>query len=218
MLYGARVTDGRISVLVVARVRPYRDALASILRADPGFDVVGALPRAPADLIGLDADVVVCDASGADALAMVSALLAAAPGVRILLVSVPDEDAELLPFAEVGVAGYVTCDQSFEDVIAAIGVVMRGELPCTPRIAGALARHVAALARQVRAPVLADAALLTPREAEILLLIDRGMSNKQIAGMLHIELATVKNHVHNILHKLGVRRRGEAAARLRARV
>jgi DNA-binding NarL/FixJ family response regulator len=57
---------------------------------------------------------------------------------------------------------------------------------------------------------------LTSREREILDLIDEGLSNKQIAQQLRIELSTVKNHVHNILGKLGVQRRGEAAALVRA--
>ena len=56
---------------------------------------------------------------------------------------------------------------------------------------------------------------LPPREREIVALIDRGLSNKEIAGELHIELATVKNHVHSVLDKLQVRRRGAAAAAIR---
>ena len=58
--------------------------------------------------------------------------------------------------------------------------------------------------------------LLTPREAEVVALVDRGLSNKQIAQRLHIGTATVKNHVHNILEKLHVSRRAEAAAQMRA--
>ena len=56
---------------------------------------------------------------------------------------------------------------------------------------------------------------LSHREREIVQLVDSGMSNKEIASRLHIEMATVKNHMHHILHKLGVQRRGEAAAALR---
>jgi DNA-binding NarL/FixJ family response regulator len=58
---------------------------------------------------------------------------------------------------------------------------------------------------------------LTPREVEVALLLDEGLSNKQIAGRLHVEVPTVKHHVHHILHKLGVSSRAEAVARLRRR-
>jgi two-component system nitrate/nitrite response regulator NarL len=65
--------------------------------------------------------------------------------------------------------------------------------------------------------VAADGRALTPRELEIVSLISGGLSNKEIARSLQIELATVKNHVHNILEKLGVARRTEAAAAARLR-
>jgi DNA-binding NarL/FixJ family response regulator len=82
-------------------------------------------------------------------------------------------------------------------------------------MAAALFRRLATLAAG-RAPA-AGAQQLTTREREILRLIDGGLSNKEIAGRLSIEVATVKNHVHNILEKLHVRTRTEAAARLRDR-
>jgi DNA-binding NarL/FixJ family response regulator len=85
---------------------------------------------------------------------------------------------------------------------------------CSPSFAAALLRRVADLAhlREVPGPGL----VLTAREREIVGLIDDGLSNKQIAQQLCIQLATVKNHVHHILHKLGVNGRLEAAARFRA--
>src|SRR5256886_10308318 len=81
------------------------------------------------------------------------------------------------------------------------------------RSAGALLRRIAALATDGRSDRVQ--AHLTSREREIMGLIDEGLSNKEIAKRLRIEVATVKNHVHNILEKLQVHRRGEAAARVR---
>src|SRR2546430_13942847 len=81
------------------------------------------------------------------------------------------------------------------------------------RSAGALLGRIAALATDGRSDRVQ--ALLTSREREIMGLIDEGLSNKEIAKRLRIEVATVKNHVHNILEKLQVHRRGEAAARVR---
>jgi DNA-binding NarL/FixJ family response regulator len=93
--------------------------------------------------------------------------------------------------------------------------VVRDELPCSPQIASTLLRRVGALA-SVAAPV-EPRARLTSRELEIVHLIERGLSNKEIGRELCIEVATVKNHVHNVLEKLQVRRRTEAVARIRGR-
>ena len=82
-----------------------------------------------------------------------------------------------------------------------------------------LFRRVAALARSDTHPTVPQPiARLTARELEVLALIERGLSNKQIARQLCISLPTVKNHVHSILEKFGAGSRGEAAARVRSRV
>jgi DNA-binding NarL/FixJ family response regulator len=94
-----------------------------------------------------------------------------------------------------------------------VHAVARGEALCSPRVAGLLFRRVTALACE-RAPQ-ADLSLLTQRERETLSLIEHGLSNKEIARRLAIRLTTVKNHVHHILEKLGVSRRGAAAAVIR---
>jgi two-component system, NarL family, nitrate/nitrite response regulator NarL len=83
-------------------------------------------------------------------------------------------------------------------------------MPCSPKLAATLLRRVAALAQEQRSPSALDS--LTIRERQIVGLIGDGLSNKEIASGLKIEVATVKNHVHNILEKLNVTRRSEAAA------
>jgi two-component system, NarL family, nitrate/nitrite response regulator NarL len=107
----------------------------------------------------------------------------------------------------------VTREASAEHVAEAVWRAANDELACSPRVAASLLRHVRELAA-LRPPDAAGPGL-TPREREIVGLIDEGLSNKQIASRLCIELPTVKNHVHNILEKLHVSRRGEAVARLR---
>jgi len=83
-------------------------------------------------------------------------------------------------------------------------------MPCTPRLAAMLLGRVATLAQERRVPSALDE--LTAREREVVELLGEGLSNKEIASGLQIEVATVKNHVHNILDKLHVTRRAEAAA------
>jgi two-component system nitrate/nitrite response regulator NarL len=95
--------------------------------------------------------------------------------------------------------------------VTAVERVAQGELVAPSEVTAHLADRVRRLVAETPSAVSTD--LLTPRESEILDLIREGLSNKQIAQRLSIQLQTVKNHVHKILRKLGVERRGEAVAR-----
>jgi DNA-binding NarL/FixJ family response regulator len=204
-------------VLFVAEIRLYREGLADMLRAEPGIDVVATASgadEAVRALRELAPDVVLIDMAIPDNAWLVRALVAAVPGTRVVALAVPEVEREVLACAEAGVAGYVTRDGSIEDVVAAVESAARGELLCSPRMAATLFQRVATLALE-RSPQSIESRLTT-RELEILDLIDQGLSNKEIARRLTIELSTVKNHVHNILEKLNVSRRSEAAARARA--
>jgi len=100
-------------------------------------------------------------------------------------------------------------DGSAEDLITAILRTVGGEVICSPRVAAALFARVAALAGRGGG---ASAEPLTPREQEIADLVACGLPNKTIARELSLAPATIKNHVHNILQKLGLQRRGEIIA------
>lgn len=206
--------------MVAAAVRLYRDGLAQSL--SEAMQVVSVTADAPATLreaARLRPDVLLLDASLPGALPLVNALAESSPATRVVAFAVDDAlDAEVLACAEAGVAGWVGRDASAEEVVEAVLRAARGELLCSARTAALLSRRLADLARERRAPSPAPVALLTPREAEIGDLLCRGVSNKQIARTLGLQLATVKNHVHNILEKLGVRSRAEAGAVLRGPV
>ena len=109
-------------------------------------------------------------------------------------------------------SGYVTRDSSLNELSAAVLGVADGGPLCSPRMVATFLRRIAVLSSEQQADS-AEAALTT-REVEIVRLIERGLSNKQIAHELCIELPTVKNHVHHILEKLNVSGRTEAAALL----
>ncbi len=206
-----------IRILIISVIRLYRDGLAFVVGRDGTLDVVGAfdsvehaLERADAD--ARPPDVVLLDTTDPNALADMRRVSAEFPGVKVVALGVARDDRDVIACAEAGVAGYVFRDASVEELLATIESAARGELRCTPEMAAMLLRRVANLARHGD---VTSAAHITRREREILRLIDRGFSNKQIAAQLCIEIATVKNHIHNILEKLGVRSRAEAAAKMR---
>lgn len=134
------------------------------------------------------------------------------------MVGVPDTEQDILTCIECeGAAGYLLMNASLEDLLNNIKAIMKGEALCSPRIASLAFSRVSSLARQMRAggPSTNNGTGLTRREAEIVKLIDGGLSNKEIAVRLHIEVSTVKNHVHNILDKLQLHNRYSAVKLLK---
>jgi two-component system, NarL family, nitrate/nitrite response regulator NarL len=120
-------------------------------------------------------------------------------------------ESEVLACAAAGIEGYVRMDATAGDLVMALESVMRNELVISPKVAASLYHSVAVLG--------VDAGTaLTNRELQIAALMDRGLSNKEISAYLKIETSTAKNHVQNIMQKLGVHRRGQAAAKLRTSI
>jgi two-component system nitrate/nitrite response regulator NarL len=207
------------TLVVIAGVRFYREGLASLFEDVDGFTVTATAAGTKQALplirdIKPDIALIAIDPGAGQAL--VHAISAWRAETRVVVVGIADDDPDVMLLAEAGVAGYITNDASADEVVAVVRGVARGEAPCSPRIAAALLQRVATLAHERRNEV--KTSPLTARELEIVALIDRGMSNKQIAYDLSIEVATVKNHVHNILEKLNVARRGQAAAAIRQEI
>lgn len=123
--------------------------------------------------------------------------------MKIIVVGVPNREEDILACIESeGAAGYLSVDSTLADLMDNINAVMNGETLCSPRVASLAFDRVSALTRRIENGHAGDKTRLTRREAEIVSLIDVGLSNKDIAARLHIEVSTVKNHVHNILDKL----------------
>jgi DNA-binding NarL/FixJ family response regulator len=208
-----------ISVFVVATVRLYQDGLTHALDRRPHIEVLGAAAdrdEAVRRITELHPDIVLVDVESPLRLDGVRRISEVAPGIGIVALAVPETEDEILRCAEAGIAGYVTRAGSLDDLVTTLESVARGETICTPRIAARMLSRLGVLA--ARPPAEPDLSHLTPREREVVGLIEGGLSNKEIASELQIELPTVKNHVHRILEKLQVRRRGEAAARVRGSI
>jgi DNA-binding NarL/FixJ family response regulator len=179
--------------------------------------VVGAsdLSIATGEIAALAPDAILLDVCVPGVLDAVIPIRREMPDSKIVALGVAEDEPVVMACARAGIAGFVHPHGSAHDVVMAVHSAVRGELVCSPRTASILLSQVRA---SVPAPASTTAAdTLTPREQEILALLGEGQSNKEIARQLSIGSATVKNHVHSILGKLGVQRRGEAAAQQRRR-
>lgn len=217
--YVAAAQDGTVYVFVAAAVRMYEEGLASVIRDDERFALAGtatsrhALLDALADL-DPPPDVVLVDLGRDENIAAVRALRRGHPETGVIALAVAGED-DAVAYAEAGAAGLVPRESSLEELGELIQSVADGGSPVGARLGAVLLRRLAAQAEHAREG--SDPRSLTAREREVARLIDRGLSNKEIALRLSIELPTVKNHVHSILEKVDVSRRDHAATVLRNR-
>jgi len=212
------VKSAIIRVLVVSDIRLYRDGLAQVLADERRLAVVGAAADAPAAArmaAEHSPDVALVDMAMPQSRAAVRGIAAIAPAVKVVALGIRENEQDLIACAEAGVSGYVPRAASVQDLVTVLEGVGRGELLCSAHTAATLWRRVAALAATVGETT--QEQTLTRREREIGTLLEAGLSNKDIATRLGIEVATVKNHVHNLLEKLEVHRRGQAVARLQGR-
>jgi two-component system nitrate/nitrite response regulator NarL len=203
-------------VFIIARAWLYAEGLAGLLARDARLRVVGSAndwPQALERIVGLQQppDVVLLDLEMPQGMAAVRALTSALAAPHLIALAASEDEDAAMPWAEAGVAGLVSRDASLDDLVRVLEAAGRGEAAWSPPVAAALLHRFARLAQA--APE--RRSQLTSREREIMALIDRGLSNKEIASELQIELPTVKNHVHHVLNKLNASRRGEAAAMLR---
>jgi two-component system, NarL family, nitrate/nitrite response regulator NarL len=210
-----------IRALIAGRTRVHREALAVALSQTRGVRVLGTASHREEILTRLaeaPPDIVLVDFVMPEAASIVAEIRRRTPSVKVVAITLGESETEVIQLAEAGVAGYVLPDGSLEDLVIAVESAVRGELYCPPRVAFTLLRRVGAIAlgkdrnkeeeEEEHSPIHS----LTDRERQILQLVDQRMSNKQIARHLGIEVATAKNHVHNILQKLHVHRRIDASS------
>ncbi|MDP4503971.1 response regulator [Nonomuraea turcica] len=184
-----------------------RDGLRGIFAADEAFEIVGEAadgPEALAVALRTKPDVVLLDLrmpkmTGVE---VIRRLREQTPGIHVLVLTTFDDDADVLPAIEQGATGYLLKDTPRAELRRAVQAAARGETVLSPAVAGVL-RHKA------QEP---EPRTLSPRELEVLRLIARGATNREIAGRLFITEATVKTHLLHVFAKLEVKDRAAAVA------
>ncbi|WP_185976001.1 response regulator transcription factor [Mycolicibacterium sp. 018/SC-01/001] len=200
-------------VLVVGDCALYREALTSALLSN-GMSCIRTawdLSSLMDALEGPAPQVILLDTVVGRAETYLRAIGHLSPGVPVIAVATPDDDPDLIfACAKAGVAAYHLRIESLADLLGLIHVAAQGGTRCPPHIAATLLRRIPAVADPRRSATRDSG--LTTREIQVLHMLELGRSNQQIALELSIAVHTVKNHVHNLLTKLGVNTRAEAAA------
>ncbi len=204
-----------VRVLICDDHALFRRGLAMVLESEDGVEVVGEAEdgedsiRQAEELVP---DVVLMDVrmpkvSGIEA---TRAIASTVPSAKILMLTVSDEEDDLYAAIKAGATGYLLKEISIEEVAGAIRSVVSGQSLISPSMASKLLTEFTNLARKADERQAEFTPRLTARELEVLKLVAKGMSNREIAGELYISDNTVKNHVRNILEKLHLHSRMEA--------
>jgi DNA-binding NarL/FixJ family response regulator len=204
-----------VRLIIVAANQLFRECLSAALLALGRFsevesatdteDALRIIEHHPPDIAVIDLDL-----RNGSALELIRRVTDNFPSVRVVVIGSVESEAEILQCAEAGASGYTVKQASLEDLLTTVENVSNGESNWSPRMAHALFCRLAELGHQRALEQSYDLGTLSSREFEILELVARGLSNKQIAAQLCVSAHTVKNHVHNILEKLNVERRWQA--------
>jgi two-component system NarL family response regulator len=204
-----------VRVLIADDQALFRRGLFVVLGTEDDIEVVaeaedGEEAIAKAEELAPDAvlmDVRMPRVNGIEAARRIREIL---PSTKILMLTVSDEEDDLYEAIKAGANGYLLKEISVEEVANAIHAVVQGQSLISPSMASKLLNEFNSLARQAAEKEELPAPVLTARELEVLKLVARGMSNKDVADQLFISENTVKNHVRNILEKLHLHSRMEA--------
>jgi DNA-binding NarL/FixJ family response regulator len=212
----------RVRVLLVDDQALFREALATLLAVYENVEVAGEAGNGDEALrkaAELAPDVVLMDLRMPvlDGIAATRRLRVEQPDIRVIALTTFDDDEEVFAALRAGAVGYLLKDVSSARLVEAVQAAARGESVLQPSVAAKVVARFAQLPDA--APAERPQPLVVPlsdRELEVLRLLADGRSNREIAAGLYLAEGTVKNHVTNVLSKLGARDRTQAALRARA--
>ena len=199
-----------VQVFILAENRLLREALTRILSKKSDIRVVGASAFSPdvvAQISAAGPDVLLSD-SAAIALSdlrLISEVRAAIPGLKVVMIGMDPDREIFLRAVRDGIVGFVLKDASAMEVAAAVRSVANHEAVCPPSLCTALFERVANQSQNAQPTsfVIRHSLGLTRREQQLVQMISRGLTNKEIASQLNLSEQTVKNHIHRMLRKLG---------------
>ncbi len=207
--------DPPIRVLLADPHALFRRGVRLVLEDEADIEVVGEAGDgldAVERIVELTPDLVLMDVGmpGVSGIEATRRVRAAVPSVKVAILTVSEQDEDLFAAVRAGATGYLLKEVSIEELPEAVRAVARGHSLISPSMASRLLTEFNVLSRRVEEQR-GNVPRLSDRELEVLRLVARGLSNRDIAAELVIAENTVKNHVRNILEKLQLRSRMEAA-------
>ncbi len=208
----------KIKVLLIEDNRLLREGITAMLNDHGDFKVVAKSEDGDSvrqlKSLNLSPDVVLLDL-GLEKISsfnLMSQLQEEIPAAKVIAMDILPDHVDVVEFVKAGGSGFILKNAPLEDWIKTIKTVAKGAKVLPPILTQSLFTQIVELALKKGEGVPADAIQFTPREREVVDLIARGMSNKEIAESLYIATFTVKSHVHNILEKLALSTRLQIAA------
>jgi DNA-binding NarL/FixJ family response regulator len=210
-----------ISALVVHQSKLIAQVIASVLSEEPDIHIIGTantLEEALAKLETSPCNMVVAGPGlpSGGLVTLTESITVSYPKTKVLIIGVPDAEDIILQYVMAGASGYVLEDETTDELVENLRAAHEEKALVSPSMAALLIEQLSRLARVAAQNELDPGVLgeLTTREKEVLRLIGQGLTNQEIAHRLHITIGTVKNHIHNMLQKLDVSSREEAAGYL----
>ena len=214
------IPSSSIRTFLLIENRLLREALVRLLCKRADFLVVGQGGYADVTALhGLDSkcDILIIDSLQIPRLsAMLPLESADRASYRTVVIAREPDEIHFLAAVRLGVMGYLLQDASASDVVAAVRAVFRGEAVCPPQLCSALFRFVAQTAREMPVQNVPAKPDLTLRQQQLVALVAKGLTNKEIASHLNLSQFTVRNHIHRILRQVDAGSRSEAVETIRA--
>ena len=223
MAVSNNAADDSVRVFLLIENRLLGETLDRLFHKRPDFCLVGRCSAADTgtiDVRNLQCDVLVLDhlrmASLLDVVSDNGEPAAARP--RIVLISMEENEEQFFTAVRSGISAYLLKDASADDVVAAVRAATRGEAVCPPRLCFALFQCMARIALETPVPNWGrPKAVLTIRQQQLITLVAKGLTNKEIATQLNLSEYTIRNHIHRIMKQVDVGSRGEAVQAIRGR-
>jgi two-component system, NarL family, nitrate/nitrite response regulator NarL len=209
-----------IRTFLLIENRLLREALVRLFCKRPDLMVVGHCDRAVATarrVLDSHCDVLIIDSLQT---ALLPGNIALESGdhasFRAVVIAMDSDEEQFLAAVRSGVTGYLLQDASASDVVSAVRAVSRGEAVCPPQLCSTLFRFVAQTAKEMPLPISGSRPDLTLRQQQLVALVAKGLTNKEIASHLNLSEFTVRNHIHRILKQVDAGSRSEAVETIRA--